>query len=113
MLIFERHTGCLLSVRLRPGKASSHARILLMLARLIPLAGPFPGIQIKLRGDAGFARRPVPSISQLCAGRAGGSVHGALEQKCSWFGGIAGAVANAGTRCPSRLGPFFRTVIRP
>jgi len=31
MLIFERHTGCLLSVRLRPGNASSHARIVPML----------------------------------------------------------------------------------
>jgi hypothetical protein len=27
MLIFERHTGCLLAARLRPGNASSHARI--------------------------------------------------------------------------------------
>jgi len=31
MLIFERHTGCLLRVRLRPGNASSHARIVPML----------------------------------------------------------------------------------
>jgi hypothetical protein len=33
MLIFERHTGCLLSARLRPGNASSHARIVPMLLR--------------------------------------------------------------------------------
>jgi hypothetical protein len=36
LLVFERHTGCLLSVRLRPGNASTHARILPILARLIP-----------------------------------------------------------------------------
>jgi Transposase DDE domain group 1 len=36
MLIFERHTGSLLSVRLRPGQASSHARIVPLLARLVP-----------------------------------------------------------------------------
>ena len=33
MLIFERHTGCLLAARLRPGNASSHARIVPMLLR--------------------------------------------------------------------------------
>jgi hypothetical protein len=33
MLIFERHTGSLLSARLRPGNASSHARIVPMLLR--------------------------------------------------------------------------------
>ena len=27
LLVFERHTGCLLAARLRPGNASSHARI--------------------------------------------------------------------------------------
>ena len=64
MLIFERHTGCLLSVRLRPGNASSHARILPMLARLIPrLQAAFPGVQIKLRGDAGFA---LPLLYDFC-----------------------------------------------
>ena len=56
MLIFERHTGCLLAARLRPGNASSHARIVPMLLRLVPrLQAAFPGVQIKLRGDAGFA----------------------------------------------------------
>jgi len=55
MLVFERHTGCLLSVRLRPGNASSHARIVPMLLRLLPrLQAAFPDIKIKLRGDAGF-----------------------------------------------------------
>jgi hypothetical protein len=31
MLVFERHPGCLLALRLRPGNASSHARIVPML----------------------------------------------------------------------------------
>ena len=45
MLIFERHTGCLLAARLRPGNASSHARIVPMLVRLVPrLEAAFPGV---------------------------------------------------------------------
>jgi hypothetical protein len=64
MLIFERHTGCLLSVRLRPGNASSHARIVPMLLRLVPrLERAFPGVPIKLRGDAGFA---LPLLYDFC-----------------------------------------------
>jgi hypothetical protein len=56
MLIFERHTGCLLSVRLRSGLACSHARIVPLLLRLVPrLEATFPGVKIKLRADAGFA----------------------------------------------------------
>jgi hypothetical protein len=64
MLIFERHTGCLLAARLRPGNASSHARIVPMLLRLVPrLQSAFPGVTIKLRGDAGFA---LPLLYQFC-----------------------------------------------
>ena len=64
MLIFERHTGCLLSARLRPGNASSHARIVPMLLRLVPrLEAAFPGVPIKLRGDAGFA---LPLLYEFC-----------------------------------------------
>jgi hypothetical protein len=64
MLIFERHTGCLLSARLRSGNASSHARIVPMLLRLVPrLEAAFPGVPIKLRGDAGFA---VPLLYEFC-----------------------------------------------
>jgi hypothetical protein len=49
MLMLERHTGCLLAARLRPGKASSHARIVPMLVRLVPrLQSPFFGVEIKL-----------------------------------------------------------------
>jgi hypothetical protein len=64
MLIFERYTGCLLAERLRPGNASSHARIVPMLLRLVPrLQSAFPGVQIKLRGDAGFA---LPLLYAFC-----------------------------------------------
>src|SRR5271169_2252066 len=64
MLVFERHTGCLLAARLRPGNASSHARIVPMLLRLVPrLQSAFPGVKIKLRGDAGFA---LPLLYQFC-----------------------------------------------
>jgi hypothetical protein len=63
MPIFERHTGCLLAARLRPGNASSHARIVPMLLRLVPrLQSAFPGVQIKLRGDAGFALPLLHSV---------------------------------------------------
>jgi hypothetical protein len=64
MLIFERHTGCLLAARLRPGNASSHARIVPMLLRLLPrLEAAFPGVKIRLRGDAGFA---LPVLYKFC-----------------------------------------------
>src|SRR5215467_5221410 len=64
MLIFERHTGCLLSVRLRPGNASSHGRIVPTLLRLVPrLERAFPNMPIKLRGDAGFA---LPLLYEFC-----------------------------------------------
>ena len=64
MLIFERHTGCLLSARLRAGNASSHARIVPMLLRLVPrLQTAFPKVKIKLRGDAGFA---LPLLYEFC-----------------------------------------------
>jgi Transposase DDE domain group 1 len=64
MLIFERHTGSLLSARLRPGNASSHARIVPLLLRIVPrLQRAFPGVTIKLRGDAGFA---LPLLYEFC-----------------------------------------------
>ena len=50
MLVFERHTGCLLAARLRRGTASSHARIVPMLLPQVPrLQSAFPGVPIKLR----------------------------------------------------------------
>jgi hypothetical protein len=64
LLIFERHTGCLLAARLRPGTASSHARIVPLLLRLVPrLQQEFPGVRIQLRADAGFA---LPLLYEFC-----------------------------------------------
>jgi hypothetical protein len=34
LLIFERHTGCLLAARLRPGRVVSHVRIIPLLLRI-------------------------------------------------------------------------------
>ena len=60
LLIFERHTGCLLAARLHPGKVVSHARILPLLLRIVPrLQREFPNVPIKLRADAGFATAPA------------------------------------------------------
>jgi hypothetical protein len=36
LLIFERHIGCLLAARLRPGRVVSHARIIPLLLRIVP-----------------------------------------------------------------------------
>jgi hypothetical protein len=56
--------GCLLAARLRRGNASSHARIVPMLLRLVPrLQSAFPRVKIKLRGDAGFA---LPLLYKFC-----------------------------------------------
>jgi len=45
LLIFERHTGCLLAARLRRGTASSHARIVPLLLRILRrLLLEFPGV---------------------------------------------------------------------
>jgi len=64
LLVFERHTGCLLAARLRPGTASSHARIVPLLLRLVPrLQQEFPGVRIQLRADAGFA---LPLLYEFC-----------------------------------------------
>src|ERR1700723_4006323 len=56
LLIFERHRGCLLGARLRPGSVVSLARIIPLLLRIVPrLRREFPKVRIKLRADAGFA----------------------------------------------------------
>ncbi|SPF46104.1 hypothetical protein SBA1_630053 [Candidatus Sulfotelmatobacter kueseliae] len=55
MLVFERHTSCLLAARFRPGNASSQARIVPMLLRLMPrLQAAFVRVKIRLRGEGGF-----------------------------------------------------------
>jgi hypothetical protein len=59
-LIFERHTGCLLDVRLRRGNCVSYNRCLGRLRRLLRrLHQAFPGVRIRLRADAGFAWKPL------------------------------------------------------
>src|SRR6266705_842782 len=56
LLIFERHSGCLLAARLRRGTAALHARIIPLLLRIVPrIQKEFPKARIKLRADAGFA----------------------------------------------------------
>jgi hypothetical protein len=56
LLIFERHTGCLLDVRLRRGNCVSYNRVVPRLRRLLRrLQRAFPGVRIRLRADAGFA----------------------------------------------------------
>ena len=56
LLVFERHTGCLLAARLRPGRVVSHACIIPQLLRIVPrLEREFPNVRIKLRADTGFA----------------------------------------------------------
>lgn len=64
LLIFERHSGCLLAARLRPGRVASHARIIPLLLRLVPrLQREFPRVRIQLRADAGFA---TPMLYEFC-----------------------------------------------
>jgi hypothetical protein len=64
LLIFERHTGCLLAARLRRGTAASHARIIPLLLRIVPrLQREFPKVRIRLRADAGFA---TPMLYEFC-----------------------------------------------
>lgn len=59
-LIFERHTGCLLDLRLRRGNCVSYNRCLGRLRRLLRrLRRAFPGVPIRLRADAGFAWTPL------------------------------------------------------
>jgi hypothetical protein len=64
LLIFERHSGCLLAARLRQGRAASNARIIPLLLRIVPrLQREFPKARIKLRADAGFA---TPLLYEFC-----------------------------------------------
>lgn len=60
LLIFERHTGCLLDVRLRRGNCMSYNRCLGRVRHLLRrLKKAFPGVRIRLRADAGFAWKPL------------------------------------------------------
>jgi hypothetical protein len=60
LLVFERHTGCLLDVRLRRGNCISYNRVLGRLRRLLRrLRSAFPEVRIRLRADAGFGWHPL------------------------------------------------------
>jgi len=60
LVVFERHTGCLLDVRLRRGNCISYNRVLGRLRRLLRrLRRAFPEVAIRLRADAGFGWRPL------------------------------------------------------
>ena len=64
MLIFERHSGCLLAARLRPETPPAMPALCPCSVRLVPrLEAAFPGVKIKLRGDAGFA---LPVLYKFC-----------------------------------------------
>ena len=63
LLIFERHSGCLLAVRLRRGNCVSYNRVVPVLGSVLArLREAFPRVSIRLRADAGFA---VPDLYEL------------------------------------------------
>ena len=63
LLLFERHTGCLLSVRLRRGNCVSYNRVVPVLRPVLErLRAAFPRVVIRFRADAGFA---VPGLYEL------------------------------------------------
>lgn len=64
LLVFERHTGCLLAVRLRPGQVASSLGSLALIRRLVGfLQRRFPGLRIRLCADAAF---PSPKLYSFC-----------------------------------------------
>lgn len=67
LLIFERHSGMLLGVRLRQGRAHAAERVLQLLGPIVrALKAAFPKTRIILRADAGFA---VPRLYRYCEGQ--------------------------------------------
>ena len=66
LLVFERHTGCLLAAHLRPGQAGSPSGCIAVLRRLLlRLLRRFPGIPIRLCADAGFPLPPALRSAQI------------------------------------------------
>lgn len=64
LLVFERHTGCLLAARLRPGQVASSVGSLAMVRRLVRfLRHHFPSVRIRLCADAAF---PSPRLYRFC-----------------------------------------------
>jgi Transposase DDE domain group 1 len=63
LLLWERHSGALLAVRLRRGNCVSYNRVRPFLRRVLQrLRAAFPQVRIFLRADAGFA---VPGLYDL------------------------------------------------
>ena len=63
LLLFERHTGCVLGVRLRRGNCVSYNRVVAVLRPVLErLRAAFPQVVIRFRADAGFA---VPGLYEL------------------------------------------------
>ena len=63
VLLWERHSGALLAVRLRRGNCVSYNRVVPFLRRVLRrLRAMFPHVSIFLRADAGFA---VPGLYEL------------------------------------------------
>jgi Transposase DDE domain group 1 len=64
LLVFERHTGYLLAAHLRRGEVGSSRGCVAVLRRLLRwLRRQFPGVPIRLVGDAGFA---TPTLYDFC-----------------------------------------------
>ena len=64
LLVFERHTGYLLAAHLRRGEVGSSRGCVPVLRRLVRwLQRQFPGLPIRLVGDAGFA---IPALYDFC-----------------------------------------------
>jgi len=60
LLVFERHTGCLLAAHLRPGQVGSPTGCIAVLRRLLlRLVRRFPGLRIRVCADAAF---PLPKL---------------------------------------------------
>src|SRR5918994_3240933 len=56
LLVFDADTGQLVAAILRPGTAHDSRGVLTLLKRLVPkLRARWPGVQIELRADSGFA----------------------------------------------------------
>lgn len=64
LLIFDGDTGQLITVILRPGNAHAGKAVVAILGRIVRrLRAAWPGVQVALRADAGFA---LPAVYDYC-----------------------------------------------
>src|SRR3712207_2229361 len=74
LLIFDGDTNQLITAVLRPGNAHASRGVVAVLKRLIPaLQQRWPGVQVVLRADSGFA---TPALYDLCEALQGQSTIG-------------------------------------